>query len=564
MFFLNKEIVFYIIFLPVVLPCCLSAQNAEGSGNELSDLVQEIQYFSSQQELPVSSVEKNSNVLFKEFTSYEIPANDIFWFRITLDNKRAKGNEYFIHFNGLMHEVHLYQKNTNGKWSEHVGGLMVPEKMKAAKGYIADKVPFTILEGEKNVIYLKIRNSLPRYVDISKVKCVDKQSFYRLYSRTKQVQSLFLGVIVILCFFNLLLYVFTQTRIYLYYLLYAAFSSLYFIHFFRYFESGFFVNHPEINVYFFFSVTIIQAIYCWFLYEVLKTEVAKKTLTRIRQYANIVTAVTFVILMVALVDFTTGVILSDILSVSNSLFILAIVFLLFKKVSNTGKIILTGSLFLVVGAFLALLLNFKNDIPVHIYLYQAGFFIELIFFTVAINFMYYNERLENIKIELKNSILVNEKLVKEREAQNLREQLHLKERDLATKAVVISQKETLIKSVTSQLKKQIENNSVKTKDIKNVISDLSSKINTNYREEFETHFVKVHPGFYQSLNKKYPGLTITERRLCAFIKLNLSTKEIAAITKRNPESIHMTRSRLRKKMGLKKEENLENIISAIN
>ena len=163
--------------------------------------------------------------------------------------------------------------------------------------------------------------------------------------------------------------------------------------------------------------------------------------------------------------------------------------------------------------------------------------------------MQQNERLTKIKAELKNTRLVNAKLREERKAQQLREQVQLKERDLATKVAVISQKETLIKSVTSQLEKQVQNNSLKIKDIKDVVSNLHSKIGSNFWDEFETHFIQVHPDFYKSLNKKYPTLTINERRLCAFIKLNLTTKEITNITKRNPESIHMTRSRLRKKNG---------------
>ncbi len=558
----DSKIVFYVVLLLIIFPVDLVAA-IDDSNSKLPDLVTEIKYFSSNKDLSIDSVENLTDSSFKKFDQYTIQPDEVFWLRIKIDNRFAEDNEYFTHFNNYLHEVHLYQRAENKKWIERVAGVMVPEKMKAVKGYISDKVPFTISDGKETVLYLKIKNRVVKHLDIRKIRIVDSKSYYRIEEKTVKIQSLFLGLIVILCLFNLLLFIFTQTRIYLYYLLYAIVSSLFFIHNFQYFKSGFFVNYPEINIYFFFSVTVIQAIYSWFLYESVKPDVGKKIVNNLKKYAIGVSAGTVVILVVAVFNFTKGVMLSDIFSLINFLCAVTIVFLLFKKVSKTAKIIFTGSLFLVMGAFSAIILNYKNDVPVHMYSFQAGFVLELIFFTIAINFMYQNERLAKLKAQLKITVLKNEQLNKEKEAQKLRAQIDMSERDLAAKVVAISQKEALIKNVSSQLEQHVYKKSVKIKDIKDVMSDLNLKTDNNFWAEFETHFIKVHPGFYCSLNSLYPGLTTNERRLCAFIKLNLTTKEIANITKRNQGSIHMARTRLRKKMDLERSENLENIISAI-
>jgi DNA-binding CsgD family transcriptional regulator len=52
------------------------------------------------------------------------------------------------------------------------------------------------------------------------------------------------------------------------------------------------------------------------------------------------------------------------------------------------------------------------------------------------------------------------------------------------------------------------------------------------------------------LNEKFPDLSPSERRLCAFLKLDMTTKEISAITHQNAKSIDVARTRLRKKLNL--------------
>ena len=56
--------------------------------------------------------------------------------------------------------------------------------------------------------------------------------------------------------------------------------------------------------------------------------------------------------------------------------------------------------------------------------------------------------------------------------------------------------------------------------------------------------------FFKILTEKFPKLSANEKRLCAFLKLNLSTKEISSITGRTTNSIMVARVRLRKKLGI--------------
>lgn len=82
-------------------------------------------------------------------------------------------------------------------------------------------------------------------------------------------------------------------------------------------------------------------------------------------------------------------------------------------------------------------------------------------------------------------------------------------------------------------------------------------------EEFELHFSQVHKSFYDSLADNFPKLTAKERRLCALLRLNLSSKEIASITFQAPNSIDMARYRIRKKLNLNKDDNLNDFLASL-
>jgi tetratricopeptide (TPR) repeat protein len=69
-------------------------------------------------------------------------------------------------------------------------------------------------------------------------------------------------------------------------------------------------------------------------------------------------------------------------------------------------------------------------------------------------------------------------------------------------------------------------------------------------EEFEYRFQQVHNGFYDRLNQRYPKLTLNERRLCALLLLDMTTKEISDITGQSVRAVNLGRIRLRRKFGI--------------
>lgn len=79
---------------------------------------------------------------------------------------------------------------------------------------------------------------------------------------------------------------------------------------------------------------------------------------------------------------------------------------------------------------------------------------------------------------------------------------------------------------------------------------LDGVISANTDENFDYYFLQVHPGFYEGLRKDFPDLTLNELRLCALIRLNMNSKDIASINNITINGVKVARWRLRKKLGM--------------
>ena len=149
----------------------------------------------------------------------------------------------------------------------------------------------------------------------------------------------------------------------------------------------------------------------------------------------------------------------------------------------------------------------------------------------------------------------------ESELRETRYLLDSKHRELTQKAIHIMQQEQILAGLKKQLLQIKEETPRKKEAILHLMSDIESYLKQSSWEDFEKYFIEVHPGFYQALKTKYADLTQNELRLCALMKLNLNTKQIAEITRKTPRSIEVMRSRVRQKMELTREDNLFDAIS---
>ena len=79
--------------------------------------------------------------------------------------------------------------------------------------------------------------------------------------------------------------------------------------------------------------------------------------------------------------------------------------------------------------------------------------------------------------------------------------------------------------------------------------------------ETEVTFEKINKSFFDNLYKKHPKLTKNEKKITALLRMNMSSREISRITHQNIRSVEMARTRLRKKLNLKRSDNLVAFLS---
>jgi ligand-binding sensor domain-containing protein len=165
-------------------------------------------------------------------------------------------------------------------------------------------------------------------------------------------------------------------------------------------------------------------------------------------------------------------------------------------------------------------------------------------------------RHEKLNAERKIIKLENEKLETE---------VSYKERELAAMALNITSKNEILDQIKTQLKGV---SSSLTDDGKSSITPIIKLIDSNIRldndwKKFEFYFDQVHSDFLKSLRKNYPDLTSSQLKLCAYLKMNLSSKEIAMLMNVSVAGIEKSRYRLRKKFNLEHELMLSDFIQKI-
>lgn len=143
------------------------------------------------------------------------------------------------------------------------------------------------------------------------------------------------------------------------------------------------------------------------------------------------------------------------------------------------------------------------------------------------------------------------------EQDNLRNELDLKNKELTTYLIYQVKNNEFILNISNKLKKILWKATQGNKQLINeLIREIETDASSDNWDEFIVRFQQVHIDFYKNLGSKYPDLTSNELRLCAFLKLNMNTKDIASITYQSEKSITVARWRLRQKLGLQKEERL--------
>lgn len=186
----------------------------------------------------------------------------------------------------------------------------------------------------------------------------------------------------------------------------------------------------------------------------------------------------------------------------------------------------------------------------------------------------YKQKAKEIEKDKQQALAAEQQKLNEIEKQKNRELLQLRQEKmeselshlnnlLAASTMNLVVKNEFMENIKLELKhirQKWENRELK-KDVEKVVREIDSALRLQEDwEQFEYHFDKVHGDFLSRLRDQFADLSPNEQKLCAFLRLNLNTKEVANLMNISARGVEVARYRLRKKLGLQKGENLSKFV----
>ncbi|MFV0268206.1 MAG: PAS domain S-box protein [Draconibacterium sp.] len=150
----------------------------------------------------------------------------------------------------------------------------------------------------------------------------------------------------------------------------------------------------------------------------------------------------------------------------------------------------------------------------------------------------------------------------QRNKQRLQSQLDLKDRELVSFLLQLSQKNELLNKAKNILQKADKKEDT---NLSPVLQELREMLDGTANEQvdwstIENQVEKVHPGFMERLQLRHSNISLKDKRLCSYVRLGLSSREIAGLLNLTPKSVEIARVRLRKKLKLGTSVRLSNYL----
>lgn len=167
-----------------------------------------------------------------------------------------------------------------------------------------------------------------------------------------------------------------------------------------------------------------------------------------------------------------------------------------------------------------------------------------------------NEEVSQMKIEI-------DKLEKDKMDLDLRH----KSQEIANLMINVTRKNEILTEIKTDIKRVAERTGLDdARECKRQLILINNKIDSNMEgdevlKQFEKEFDLVNDNFIKRLRERHPDLTYNERMICAYLKMGLSTKEIAPLVNVSVRGVETMRYRLRKKLGLSRDNSLSDYLN---
>lgn len=203
--------------------------------------------------------------------------------------------------------------------------------------------------------------------------------------------------------------------------------------------------------------------------------------------------------------------------------------------------------------------KFKINAPWYFSDLAKSVYFLLMLSSIGALFFIPRKKYEKEKIKLTTAIEESDAKLEQIQTEKLKAEIDYKNSELASSTMHLVQKNETINKLRTEItnvSKKIKDPDAK-KEIRKIISLLSDDERLeNDWDNFSYHFDQVHTDFIKRISTEYPQLTPKDKKLCAYLRMNLSTKEIAPLLNISVRGVEISRYRLRKKIELNSDVNL--------
>jgi DNA-binding CsgD family transcriptional regulator len=212
--------------------------------------------------------------------------------------------------------------------------------------------------------------------------------------------------------------------------------------------------------------------------------------------------------------------------------------------------------------------SFTIERPFYLTNIMIGIYIIILIFIILIIHVIYKQyykrqkrkMLEEANRELELKELEAQRKIMRINNERLEQDIDSKNRELAISTMSLVKKNEFLARIKSDLKQVNQ----KDQKLDNVLKTINKNLNnTDDWSLFEEAFNNADKDFLKKIKSKHSALTPNDLRLCAYLRLNLTSKEIAPLFNISTRSVEVKRYRLRKKMDLSREASLTNYILEI-
>jgi tetratricopeptide (TPR) repeat protein len=142
-------------------------------------------------------------------------------------------------------------------------------------------------------------------------------------------------------------------------------------------------------------------------------------------------------------------------------------------------------------------------------------------------------------------------------------ELLIREKELTSTALMIEQKNEVLNEISKKISEKYHKqaDAKLAEGLNDIVRSIKLQMNDSDGSDlFNQQFTQIHDTFFDALKKAHPDLTKTELKFCAYLRVHLSSNQIAHIMNVTHEAIRKTRYRIRKKLNLPVEASLEDYI----